>query len=307
MLLLQLKGLLPPLRVDLHPVHSLLVLVRTVGLFAGGSIFGHDWPRLSPAPGRLAGRARPLDGDNHSTIITPIPCCADVAPNVVSRSCQSGDVVGHKLRGVRWVVFDVGETLVNENRLWATIADQCGVPVATVCGVLGGLIERGEGHHRLWDVLGVARIEPRFRIERRDLYPDALDCIEVARRLGLGVGIAGNQPAELEDSMPAAGVRAEFIGTSAAWRVHKPDPEFFARIIDAAHVPAHTILYVGDRLDNDVLPANRAGMRTAHIRRGPWGFLHARHPEIAVADLQIDSLHDLAVSLSEAAAVEQKR
>lgn len=109
-----------------------------------------------------------------------------------SRSCHSGDVAGHVLRGVRWVVFDVGETLVDESRLWEAIAEQCGVSVATVCGVLGGLIERGESHHRLWDVLGVERVDPRFRIEHRDLYPDALVCIEVVRSLGIAVGIAKN-------------------------------------------------------------------------------------------------------------------
>jgi hypothetical protein len=64
------------------------------------------------------------------------------------------------LRGIRWVVFDVGETLVDESRLWEAIAEQCGVSVATVCGVLGGLIERGEDYDRLWDVLGVDRVDP---------------------------------------------------------------------------------------------------------------------------------------------------
>ena len=67
---------------------------------------------------------------------------------MVSGACHSGDVVGHVLRGVRWVVFDVGETLVDESRLWEATAEQCGVSVATVCGVLGGLIERGEDYHR---------------------------------------------------------------------------------------------------------------------------------------------------------------
>lgn len=222
----------------------------------------------------------------------------DVAPDVVSSSCQSGDVLGHVLQGVRWVVFDVGETLVDESRLWEAIAEQCGVSVATVCGVLGGLVERGEDYDRLWDVLGVERVDPGFRIEPRDLYPDALDCIAITRSLDISVGIAGNQPAGLHDSLLKAGVSADFVGSSSAWGVRKPDPEFFIRIIDAAHVPAHTILYVGDRLDNDVLPARRAGMKTVHIRRGPWGFLHAQHPEAALADVQIHSLHELAAHLN---------
>jgi FMN phosphatase YigB (HAD superfamily) len=34
-----------------------------------------------------------------------------------------------------------------------------------------------------------------------------------------------------------------------------PSPEFFAKVIDVAGEPAEAILYVGDRLDNDILPA----------------------------------------------------
>jgi hypothetical protein len=34
-------------------------------------------------------------------------------------------------------------------------------------------------------------------------------------------------------------------------------------------------------------------MRAAHIRWGPWGYLHAPRKESDIADLQIESLHDL--------------
>ena len=36
---------------------------------------------------------------------------------------------------------------------------------------------------------------------------------------------------------------------------------------------AGSVLYVGDRLDNGIRPAQHAGMSTALIRRGPWGFI----------------------------------
>jgi FMN phosphatase YigB (HAD superfamily) len=125
-------------------------------------------------------------------------------------------------------------------------------------------------------------------------YPDALACIAAARQLNLRVGVAGNQPEGLEVALHAAGLEAGFIGSSVGWEVTKPNHDFFARIITEAQAPARTILYVGDRLHNDVLPAHRAGMRTAHIRRGPWGYLHARREESDIADVQIDSLHELA-------------
>ena len=49
---------------------------------------------------------------------------------------------------------------------------------------------------------------------------------------------------------------------------------------------------MGDRLDNDVLPAADAGMLPVLIRRGPWGYLHAERPDAARTTV-IDSLLDL--------------
>jgi FMN phosphatase YigB (HAD superfamily) len=52
----------------------------------------------------------------------------------------------------------------------------------------------------------------------------------------------------------------DFIGSSEKWGVEKPSPEFFGRIVQISGVRAGEIAYVGDRLDNDVLPAKAAGM-----------------------------------------------
>ena len=53
------------------------------------------------------------------------------------------------------------------------------------------------------------------------------------------------------------------------------------------------IAYVGDRLDNDVLPSLAAGMTSVFLRRGPWGWMHAERPEIEQAHIRLDSLLDL--------------
>ena len=42
-----------------------------------------------------------------------------------------------------------------------------------------------------------------------------------------------------------------------------------------------------------MLPALAAGMVAVHIRRGPWGHLHAGLPEAARADIRIESLSEL--------------
>jgi phosphoglycolate phosphatase-like HAD superfamily hydrolase len=198
------------------------------------------------------------------------------------------------LSEIRCAVFDVGETLVDESRMWADLAHQAGVTPFTLCGLVGALIQRGEDHRGVWDVIGVSSPVRRLKIERSDIYPDAVGCLAAARRAGLAVGVAGNQPQGVENLLRNAGLESDFVASSAAWGVAKPDRQFFVRVIQQAQVPAHTILYVGDRLDNDVLPAREAGMRTVFLRRGPWGFLHAHWPQVELADLRVDSLHELA-------------
>jgi FMN phosphatase YigB (HAD superfamily) len=50
----------------------------------------------------------------------------------------------------------------------------------------------------------------------------------------------------------------------------------------ATPCPAERIAYVGDRLDNDLIPAKAAGMRTVFIRRGGRG---SQPPGLDVASM----------------------
>lgn len=199
---------------------------------------------------------------------------------------------------VRAMVFDVGETLVDESRAWISLAERSGVTPFTLMGLLGALIDRGEDHRHIWDLLGVERPVGPPRIEPVDLYPDALACLQAAKEAGFSVGIAGNEPAGAETQLREAGFVADFIASSAAWGVTKPAARFFSRIVDVAQLDAGALLYVGDRLDNDILPARKAGMQTAFIRRGPWGYIHAGHSEVEFADLRLESLAELTTAFS---------
>lgn len=195
------------------------------------------------------------------------------------------------------VVFDVGETLVDESRLWLRVAHEVGVTPLTFMGVLGALAERGEPHHRVWEVLGVEPPTTPSDILPEDLYPDALPTLGALRAVGYVVAVVGNQPARAEQQLRDAGVEADMIATSARWGVAKPSPAFFARVVTDLGLTPADVLYVGDRLDNDVLPARALGMRTAFVRRGPWGYVHARRPDVALADVRVDSLRELAARM----------
>jgi len=87
------------------------------------------------------------------------------------------------------------------------------------------------------------------------------------------------------------------IRTSDEWGIQKPAPGFFAKVAALTGLPPAEIAYVGDRLDNDVLPAAEAGMMPVLVRRGPWGYLHAERPDAARTTV-VDSLLELPALLA---------
>jgi FMN phosphatase YigB (HAD superfamily) len=157
-----------------------------------------------------------------------------------------------------FVVFDVGETLVDE----ATTYER-------------------------WEAEGVTT----FVFADRDLHSDALPCFEALRARGLRLGAAGNMYAHHEDFLRP---HVDFVGSSERWNVEKPAEGFFAHVLEEAGVPAGEIVYVGDRVDNDVLPALAAGFRAVRVRRGA----HA-HIDSPAGTITIDSLAELPEALAD--------
>ena len=155
------------------------------------------------------------------------------------------------------VVFDVGETLVDEASTY----------------------ERWEAEGATTSVFA-----------DRDLHADALPCLTELRGRGLRLGAAGNMHAHHEEFLRP---HVDFVGSSERWGVSKPDRAFFARIVEVAGSVPEKIAYVGDRVDNDIVPALAAGMIGVHIRRGPWGHLQ-EPPREAV---RIQSLAELPAAL----------
>jgi HAD superfamily hydrolase (TIGR01549 family) len=203
------------------------------------------------------------------------------------------------------VVFDVGETLLDETRQQAVWADWLCVPRHTFSAVFGAMVAT---RRELMDAFRYFKpgfdlpAERRLRAEaglhdtftEADLYPDTRACLAALRDMGIWVGIAGNQPSSAGDLLRAMDLAADLITTSQDWGVSKPDPRFFDAVIAAVPFPAGRIAYVGDRVDNDMKPAKSAGLRTIYLRRGPWGYIWSDHPDLAAtADWQVGSLAEI--------------
>ncbi|OLE24658.1 MAG: haloacid dehalogenase [Actinobacteria bacterium 13_1_20CM_3_71_11] len=205
---------------------------------------------------------------------------------------------------LRAVFFDVGETIVDESREYGTWADWLGIPRHTFSAVFGAVIARGGDYRETFQ-----HFKPGFDLaaerDRRaeagqpesfteaDLYPDARRCLAALREQGLLVGLAGNQTSRAEGILRSLDFPVDVIGTSDGWGVEKPSAAFFQRLIEEAGCPAEQILYVGDRLDNDVKPAQQQGIATAFLRRGPWGYILNDQAVLDRCLFRLDSLAEL--------------
>ena len=205
------------------------------------------------------------------------------------------------------VAFDIGETLIDETRIWSRWADRLQVPRLTFMGVLGGVAAQGRSHHEVFEFFRPGFDLPqeldrwrqddpdglRENFDTEDLYPDVRPAFLRLGELGVRLVIAGNQPPQARDALEAMELGADVILISADLGVAKPSPSFFDKVAEAVDARPDEVMYVGDRLDNDVLPARSAGMQGVLIRRGPWGYLHSEWPQALQADAIVDSLAEL--------------
>ena len=210
---------------------------------------------------------------------------------------------------VKAVFFDLGETLIDETRMWREWAAYMDVLEQTFMAALEAVIADGEHHHRAFERLRPG-FDPkaaqrqrvadgtRYLFEPRDLYPDARPCLTSLRQAGYFVGIAGNQSRDLLASMLALGLDADIITTSEHLGFDKPSPQFFEAMLAQSGFRAAEAAYVGDRVDNDILPAHEVGMVTVFIARGPWGRIHARQGQASQADIRIHALSELTTALA---------
>ncbi|MEV5854600.1 HAD family hydrolase [Streptomyces anulatus] len=206
---------------------------------------------------------------------------------------------------IETIVLDIGETLTRDDRYWASWADWLGIPRHTISALVGAAVTQGHDNSR-----ALKLVRPDIDIDAEysareaagrgeqlgetDLYPDVRPALAGLQALGVRVVVAGNQTTKAGEMLRALDLPADRIAMSAEWGVAKPDPEFFARVLDVAQAAPVNTLYVGDHPANDIFPAAAAGLRTAHLRRGPLGHWWADDPQVrAAADWSIDSLTDL--------------
>lgn len=161
-----------------------------------------------------------------------------------------------RMRGVKWIFFDVGSTLVDETaayQRWAAeVLAGTDIAPAEFEAQRRRLAEAGDpGDGAVLAHFGLSDVP--WHPEEEVPFPDAAAALSELRRRGYSLGIIANQVAGLAERLARRGMGGLFavIVTSAEFGAKKPEAAM-----------------VGDRLDNDIAPAKRLGMRTVRILQG---------------------------------------
>jgi putative hydrolase of the HAD superfamily len=120
------------------------------------------------------------------------------------------------------------------------------------------------------DLQEVARRAARhWAYPPESLQPDVVETLEkLEGRYRLGV--IANQLRAVRDAMRRDGIDRffEVWAVSEELGVEKPDPRIYEHALELAHAPPERCAMAGDRLDYDIRPAKRLGMRTVWVLRG---------------------------------------
>jgi len=210
--------------------------------------------------------------------------------------------------GLDWLFFDLGETLFDETGALRVRARQ-------VCRLLEGMGISASGQQVLEAISDAAagfskmpihdavvalcgtqltveevRAAAPYDPSKETVRDGAADVLAVlAERYRLGV--IANQTAGAADRLRQRGLAGffEVCLTSAEVGHAKPTPEIFHLALAEAGCSPAAAAMIGDRLDNDIRPANRLGMTTIRLRQGYAARQRPRdafdRPDLTVHDL----------------------
>ena len=198
---------------------------------------------------------------------------------------------------LKWIFFDVGSTLVDEteaydHRVREMIAGTS-ITFKEFDDVRIAIARQGlDGNSAAIKHFGLTKTP--WHSEDEVPYSDAQSALAALVDKGYKLGIIANQKLGTEERLESWGLRQYFevIAASAEIRYAKPDKEIFEKALELAKCTAAESVMVGDRLDNDIIPAKAIGMKTVWVKNGLAQYQSAELGE-GVADYQIDSLSEL--------------
>ena len=176
------------------------------------------------------------------------------------------------INNIKWLFFDVGSTLVDESLAYEKrmriAAEAANVTYEFVYeNAIGFYMQNKKGDSETMKLLNVQK--PKWCKDAENLYNDTEECLKnLSSRYKIGV--IANQSLGTEDRLRNFGILKyiDLVVASAEEGVAKPDKRIFEIALERSKCEPAEAVMIGDRIDNDIIPAKMLGMGTIWIKQG---------------------------------------
>lgn len=203
----------------------------------------------------------------------------------------------NNMNAIRWVFFDIGSTLVDEEEAYNhRIRDMIRGTSVTYEEFSEKRIQYAKegynGDQKAIEYFGLKKTP--WHSEDEVPFDDCAETLQALCDRGYQLGIIANQKPGAKDRLDTWGLGQYFsvIASSAELGVSKPDSEIFLQALAMADCRPENAVMVGDRLDNDIHPAKELGMKTIRIRKGLAIYMKPSC-EAEIPDYTVDSLSEI--------------
>ena len=177
------------------------------------------------------------------------------------------------MQGVTWIFFDVGSTLVDETEAYNhRIRDAIkGTDIAFEQFQEKRLEYAKQNLKSDLEALKFYGLQkPAWHREDEVPYPESEEVLQYLKRLGYKIGIIANQSLGTAERLKQWKLLQyiDVVAASAELGLAKPDPAIYQKAFEMAGCTADEAVMIGDRLDNDIVPAKKLGMRAVWVKQG---------------------------------------
>ena len=198
-----------------------------------------------------------------------------------------------KKNTIEWLFFDIGSTLVDENRACLhrlhDLADAVSEPFEIIYEkFLKFNRANKKGDREVINEYGITNLI--FHREEEELFPETVACLEELSK-EYKIGVIANQSPGSEERLKNHGILKyiDLVIASAEEGVSKPDRRIFDIALSRAGCSPANAVMIGDRLDNDIAPAKKLGMKTVRVKQG-YAKYWTVNSQDEQADYEVDDL-----------------
>lgn len=200
------------------------------------------------------------------------------------------------LKDIEWLFFDVGSTLINEEKAYEhrmrDMAESANKSYEEIYELaINFYKENKKGDLEVTKLLGLPK--QKWYFEDEVLYKETVSCLEQLSKK-YKIGVIANQELGTAERLQQHGILKyiDLVIASAEEGVAKPDPKIFEIALERSGCKAENAMMIGDRIDNDIVPAKKMGMKTIWIRQG-FGGLWNIEVDVERPDFSIYNLHEI--------------